>query len=98
MTKNDNLHLLFTSLNGCLPYEYNEKLNDHENTLILTKENSDYAMYISPDELDSDDFIVTVTHNDPVEDYYDEYETFHWTTEDEQIPLTTIISDIEHYL
>lgn len=98
MNKHDNLHTLFASLNGCLPYEYGEKFIDNETTIVITKEDSDCTMYISPDEINNDDFIVAVSHDDPAKGYYEEYETFYWITEDEQIPLNTIISDIKHYL
>lgn len=98
MNKNDNLHILFAILNGCLPYEYNQKFIDNETTIVLTKEDSDYTMYVSQDETNGDDFVVAVSHDDPAKNHYEEYETFHWITEDEQIPLATILADIKHYL
>ena len=98
MTKNDNLHILFKTLTDTLPYEYGEKLTDNETTIVLTKEDSDATMYVSPDEIDGNDFVVAVSHDDPAKDYYEEYETFYWITEDDQIPLNTIIADIKHYL
>lgn len=98
MNKHDNLHTLFKTLTDTLPYGYGEKLIDNETTIVLTKEDSDVTMYVSPDEINSDDFVVAVSHDDPAKDYYEEYETFYWTSEDEQIPLGTIIADIKHYL
>lgn len=98
MNKTDNLHILFKTLADTLPYEYDEKLTDHETTIVLTKEDSDCTMYISPDETNADDFVVAVSHDDPSKGYYEEYETFYWITEDEQLPLGTILADIKHYL
>lgn len=98
MNKNDNLHILFKTLMDTLPYEYGQKFIDNETTIVLTKENSDCTMYVSPDEINADDFVVAVSYDDPSNGHYEEYETFHWISEDEQIPLDTIISDIKHYL
>ena len=98
MNKNDNLHILFKTLMDTLPCEYGQKFIDNETTIVLTKENSDCTMYISPDEINADDFVVAVSHDDPSKGYYEEYETFYWITEDEQIPLNTILTDIKHYL
>lgn len=98
MNKHDNLHILLKTLLDTLPYEYNGKFIDNETTIVLTKEDSDCTMYISPDELDADDFIVTISYNDPLKGYYEEYETFYWISKDDQIPLDTILTDIKHYL
>lgn len=98
MNKNDNLHILFKTLMDTLPYEYDQKFIDNETTIVLTKENSDRTIYISPDEINADDFVAAVSHDDPAKGYYEEYETLYWTTEDEQIPLNSILTDIKHYL
>lgn len=98
MNKHDNLHILFKTLTDTLPYEYNEKFIDNETTIVLTKENSDCTIYISPDETNSDDFVAAVSHDDPSKGYYEEYETFYWISEEDQIPLDTIIADIKHHL
>lgn len=98
MNKHDNLHILFKTLTDTLPYEYDEKLTDNETTIVLTKEDSDYAMYISPDELHADDFIAAISHDNPTKGHYEENETLHWISKDEQIPLDTILTDIKHYL
>lgn len=98
MNKHDNLHILFKTLTDTLPYEYNEKLTDNETTIVLTKEDSDCTMYISPDESDADDFIVAISYDNPAKGYYEEYETFYWISKDDQIPLDTILIDIKHYL
>ena len=98
MNKNDNLHVLFKTLMDTLPHEYGQKFADNETTIVLTKENSDCTMYVSPDEINANDFVVSVSYDDPTKGYYEEYETFYWISEDEQIPLGTIITDIKHYL
>lgn len=98
MNKHDNLHILLKTLLDTLPYEYNGKFIDNETAIVLTKEDSDFTMYISPDEPDADDFIVTISYGDPLKGYYEKYETFHWISKDDQIPLDTILTDIKHYL
>jgi hypothetical protein len=96
MKKNDNIHILFKTLTDTLPYEYNEELIDNENTIVITKEGSDYAMAISPDELHADNFEVTVSHDDTTKGNYKEHELFYWTTEEEKIPISDIITDIKN--
>lgn len=96
MSKNDNIHILFKTLTDILTYEYNVKFIDNENTIVITKEDSDYAMYISPDELHADDFEVTVSHDNATKGNYKEYELFYWPTEDERIPISDIIADIKN--
>lgn len=98
MNKNDNIHILFKTLTDTLPYEYNETLVDNGKTILLTKENSDLAMLISPDEYHADDFTAALVHDDTDKGYYTEYGTLRWSTKDEQIPLDAIIADIKNYL
>lgn len=103
MNKNDTLHILFNSLNGCLPYEYDTKFIDNETTIVITKEDSDCTMHISHEKNNDEDFIVAVIYDDsaksyynPTKGYYEEYETFYWIIEDEQIPLDTILTGIKN--
>lgn len=98
MNKNDSLHILFKTLVDILPYEYNEKLIDHEATIVLTKEDSDRTIYISPVKTNDDDLVVAISYDDPSKGFCGGYETLHWTLEEEQIPLNTILADIKHYL
>lgn len=92
MTKNDNLHLLFKILTDILPYEYAEELTDNETTIVITKEDSDYDMYISPDVPDTDDFEVVVNYGDePVE-------ICQWNANDPNSNLTDLIAYIEQNL
>lgn len=95
MDKNTNIQTLFRILNGCLPYEYDEKLVTNENTIIITKEDSDNAMYIT---LDNPDDVIAIGHDDPNRGYFVEYEPIYKSSEDEQIPLDTIIDNIKHNL
>lgn len=98
MNKNNNLHILFKTLTDTLPHEYDEELIDNDTTIVLTKEDSDCTMYISPDEINSDDFVAAVSYDDPPKGHYEGYETFYWISEEDQFPLDTIIADIKHYL
>lgn len=90
MNKNDNIHILFKILTDILPHEYTEELTDNETTIVITKENSDYDMYINSDSPDTDDFEVTVNYGDePVEIYK-------WNANDSN--LTDLIDYIEKAL
>lgn len=95
MAKNTNIQTLFHILNGCLPYECDEKLVTNENTIIITKEDSDNTMYIT---LDDPDDVIAIGHDDPNRGYFVEYEPIYRSSENEQIPLDTIIDNIKHNL
>lgn len=100
MDKNTNIQTLFRILNGCLPYEYNEKLVTNENTIIITKEDSDNTMSITlnnTDDTDPDD-VIAIGHDDPNRGYFVEYEPIYRSSRNEQIPLDTIIDNIKHNL
>lgn len=96
MNKNDSLHTLSKTLADTLPFEYGLRLTNNETTLVLTKEDSDCVMHVSMDEPDADAFEVAIGYYDN-NGYCETYETFHWTSKDDQIPLGTIIADIEYY-
>lgn len=104
MAKNTNIQTLFHILNGCLPYEYDEKLVANENTIIITKEDSDNTMSITlnntdnTDNTDEPDDVIIVGHDDPNRGYFVEYEPIYRSSENEQIPLDTIIDNIKHNL
>nr|UVX84572.1 MAG: hypothetical protein [Bacteriophage sp.] len=92
MNKNDNIHILFKTLTDTLPYEYTEGLTDNETTIVITKEDSDYDMYISPDGPDTDDFEVIVSYGDePIEIYQ-------WDANDPNSNLTDLITYIKNSL
>lgn len=92
MNKNDNIHILFKTLTDTLPYEYTEELTDNETTIAITKEDSDYDIYISPDDPDTDDFEVTVNYGD------EPIETYRWDTDDQNLTLLDLIAFIEQNL
>lgn len=96
MNKNDSLHILFKTLVDILPYEYNEELTDDENTIVITKEDSDCIMCISTDETNEDDFNVVISHDYHTAGRDEEHETLYWPSENDQIPLDTIITDIKN--
>ena len=92
MNKNDNIHILFKTLTDTLPYEYTEELTDDETTIVITKEDSDYDMYISPVGHDTDDFEATVSYGDePVEIH-------RWDTNDTNFNLIDLIASIKNSL
>lgn len=101
MDKNTNIQTLFRILNGCLPCEYNEKLVTNENTIIITKEDSDNTMSITlnnNNDPDDPDDVIAIGHDDPNRGCFVEYEPIYRSSEDEQIPLDTIIDNIKHHL
>lgn len=101
MNKNTNIQTLFRTLNGCLPYEYDEKLITNENTIIITKEDSCNTMYITlnnNDDPDDPDDVIAIGYDDPNRGYFVEYEPVYRSSENEQIPLDTIIDNIKHNL
>lgn len=94
MNKDTNIQALFHILNGCLPYEYNEKLIANENTIVITKEDSDNTMYITLN--DDDDDVIAIGHDDPNRGYFTEYQPI--CQPPEQIPLGSVLDDIKHHL
>lgn len=92
MNKHDNIHILFKTLADTLPHEYTEELTDNETTIVITKEDSDYDMYISPDSPDTDDFEVVVNYGDePIEIYQ-------WDANDQDLTLLDLIAYIKNSL
>lgn len=92
MNKNDNIHILFKTLTDTLPHEYTEELTDNETTIAITKEDSDYDMYISPDGPDTDDLEVIVNYGDePIEIY-------RWDADDQGLTLLDLIAFIKRNL
>lgn len=98
MNKHDNLHILFTSLNGCLPYEYDVKLlDDHDGapSLLIVKENSDHIMQIAPNE--HDDTFTVLTYDDG-DDPDTDSETYQWDLDSPDLTLDDILTDIKNRL
>ena len=96
MNKNDSIHILFKTLADTLPYEYNEEFIHRGNTIVLTKEDSDCIMYINTDETNEDDFTADISHDYHTTGHDEEHETLYWPSENYQIPLGTIITDIKN--
>lgn len=97
MNKNNNIHILLKTLTDTLPYEYNEELTDDGTTIAITKEDSDYTMYIALDDDDDPDDVIAIGHDDPNRGYYVEYEPIYQPSEDEQTSLDAIITDIKNH-
>ena len=98
MNKHDDIHILYKTLVDTLPYEYNVELTDDGTTIAITKEDSDYTMYITPDDLDDEpDDVIAIGHDDPNRGYYVEYEPIYQASEDEQPSLDAIITDIKNH-
>ncbi|UWG68834.1 MAG: hypothetical protein [Bacteriophage sp.] len=98
MNKYDNIHTLFNILNGCLSYAYDMTLRDNETTIVLTKGDIDTIMYIYSNECRENDFVGVINYDGSDEIFDGENDTVLWTSEDGQIPLSDILSDIKYYL
>lgn len=92
MNKNDDLHILLKTLTDTLPHEYTEELTDNETTILITKEDSDYDMYISPDGPCTDYLEVTLNYGD------EPIEISRWDTDDPNFNLTDLIAYIKNSL
>lgn len=97
--KNDNLRLLFTNLNGCLPYEYNEKYFNGrglEDAIIISKTDSERSIYIT-ENMPGDNNIFDLTlYDDTYDD--DPIEILQWDADDQDLTLTNLIAYIEKTL
>lgn len=97
MNNKETLQALFSVLNGCLPYEYDEKyLNGTHTTdsIIIVKNNSDHIMQITASNLDDDTF--TVFSYDDGDDQDKDSEVFQWVLDSPDVTLDTIITDIKN--
>lgn len=99
MNENYNLHILFSSLNGSLPYEYDEKYINgagREDAIIISKTNSDRTIYITAN-MPSDNNIFDVTlYDDTIDD--DPIEIYQWDADDQDLSLLDLIAHIEKNL
>lgn len=99
MNKNNNLHILFSTLNGCLPYEYDEKYvngTGREDIIVISKTSSERNIYITAN-MPSDNNIFDVTlYNDIHDD--DPIEIYQWDADDQDLTLIDLITYIEKNL
>ena len=94
MSNHTPLKHLFTALHGSLPYEYDEKYAHGagtEDTIIISKTNSDRNIYITANTPDNNIFDVTLYDDDPAE-------TYQWDTDEQDPTLLHLIAYIEKNL
>lgn len=99
MNNHTPIQALFTSLNGSLPYEYDEKyvigigLKD---TIVITKTDSERIIYITANTPDDDAIFDVNLYNDIYDD--DPTETTQWDTDDPNLTLIDLIDYIKKSL
>lgn len=99
MNKNYNLHILFSTLSGCLPYEYDEKYangSNREDAIIISKTNSDRNIYITANMPDDNAIFDVTLYDDPSDD--DPIEIYQWDADDQALTLLDLIAYIEKSL
>lgn len=96
MNNKENLQALFSVLNGCLPYEYDEKYLDNGSTasILIIKNDSDHIMQITTSDINDDTF--TVFSYDDGDDPDTDSEVFQWDLDSPDVTLDTIITDIKN--
>lgn len=95
MNKKENLKALFSTLNGCLPYEYDEKYSDNgpNASILIVKNDSDHIMHITTN--DHDDTLTVFSYDyDDIPD--EDSEVFQWDLDSPDVTLDTILTDIKN--
>lgn len=100
MSHKGNLRSLFSAINGCLPYEYDEKYIGNarqEGTIAISKTNSDHVIYINANT-SAGDGVFDVTLYDDINDDDDPAETTMWDANDPNLTLMSLTAYIEKNL
>lgn len=99
MSRYTALKTLFATLQGTLPYEYDEKYFNGaglEDAIIITKPNSERSIYITANmPYDNNIFDLTL-YDDTIDD--DPIEISQWDADDQDLTLLDLISYIEKSL
>lgn len=99
MSNYTTLKTLFTALNGCLPYEYDEKYINgagREDAIIISKTNSERNIYITANTPDDNGVFDASLYDDTYDD--DPIEIYQWDTNDPNLDLLDLIAYIEKSL
>lgn len=99
MSNYTTLQALFTALHGSLPYEYDEKYVNGaglEDTIVISKTNSDHNIYITANMPDDNDIFDVCLYDDIYDD--DPAEIVQWDAGDPNITLIDLIAYIEKSL
>lgn len=87
---------LFCALNGCLPYEYDEKHiygTERGDAIIISKTNSERSIYITPNMPNGNAILDITLYDDAYAD--DPIEIVQWDLDDQDLALTDLITYIE---
>lgn len=99
MSNRKTLKALFTALHGSLPYEYDEKYvdgNQTEASIVITKEGSERTIYITANKPDVNAIFDVVLYDDIYDD--DPIEIYQWDADDPNLNLIDLIAYIEKSL
>lgn len=99
MSNYTTLETLFAVLNGCLPYEYDEKYvngADREDAIIISKTNSERNVYITANMPSDNNIFDTALYDDTHDD--DPIEIYQWDADDPNLNLLDLIAYIERSL
>lgn len=99
MNDNETIRNLFRILNGCLPYEYDEKyINDAErgDAITISKTNSERSIYITANMPNSNAILDTTLYDDAYAD--DPIEIVQWDLDDQDLTLTDLITYLKNTL
>lgn len=99
MSSHTTLRLLFATLHGSLPYEYDEKYFDGrglEDAIIISKTGSERSIYITENMPDDNNIFDLTLYDDTYDD--DPIEINQWDTNDQDLTLPDLIAYIEKTL
>lgn len=93
MSDKKNLRNLFSIINGCLPYEYDEYLTKDTEYIAITKKDSPIVVYITEDETEPG--TLNATSFDTEEDKLPPDITVHLDTMDPDFNIIDAINEIK---
>lgn len=98
MSDKNNTRNLSSIINGCLPYEYDVTLHNYHGktpSILITKEDSNHIMQITPNEHDNTCTVLTWIDGD---DPDTGSETLQWNIDSPDVTLDSILTDIKNRL
>lgn len=99
MENTKTLTILFATLRGCLPYEYDEQYINGKGTdhsIVITKEDSERTVYITENTPDHNSIIDVTLYDDANDD--EPVEIYQWDTSEQNLNLTDLIAYIKNSL
>lgn len=99
MSNHTTLKLLFTTLQGTLPYEYDEKYLDGtglEDTIIISKTSPERSIYVTKNTPYENAVFDLTLYDDTIDD--NPIETSQWDADDPNLTLIDLITYIKKSL